>query len=91
MLLRIIGIYWAAVNLVTFAVYGIDKRRAVKHRWRIREAVLFVLALAGGSAGALAGMYFFRHKTQKWYFRWGNLMILFAQAALLYVLMRILL
>lgn len=72
----------AAVNLVTFAVYGADKRRARKGRRRVPEKTLFLLALAGGSVGALAGMYAFRHKTRHWYFVWGIPVILAAQLAL---------
>ena len=90
MLLQIVIFYWIVINFVTFAVYGIDKRRAIKGRWRVREAVLFALALAGGALGALVGMYLFRHKTQKWYFCWGNAVILIVQTVLLYVLMRVL-
>ena len=53
-----------AMNLAAFAAMGIDKRRAKRGAWRIPEKTLFLLALAGGSAGALAGMYTFRHKTR---------------------------
>ena len=72
----------AAVNVITFAVYGADKRRARKGRRRVPEKTLFLLALAGGSVGALAGMYAFRHKTRHWYFVWGIPVILAAQLAL---------
>ena len=72
----------AAVNVITFAVYGADKRRARKGRRRVPEKTLFLLALAGGSVGALAGMYAFRHKTRHWYFVWGIPAILAAQLAL---------
>ena len=72
----------AAVNVITFAVYGADKRRARKGKRRVPEKTLFLLALAGGSAGALAGMYAFRHKTRHWYFVWGIPVILAAQLAL---------
>jgi len=72
----------AAVNVITFAVYGADKRRARKGKRRVPEKTLFLLALAGGSVGALAGMYAFRHKTRHWYFVWGIPVILAAQLAL---------
>ena len=74
--------YLAAVNAVTFAVYGADKRRARKERRRVPEKTLFLLAVIGGSAGAWAGMYAFRHKTRHWYFVWGIPAILAAQLAL---------
>ena len=61
--------YLVAVNLVAFCMYGIDKRKAVKDRYRISENALLGVALIGGSIGAWAGMKIFRHKTQKWKFK----------------------
>ena len=75
-------LYLAAVNVVAFAVYGADKRRAKKERRRVPEKTLFLLAAIGGSLGAWAGMYAFRHKTRHWYFVWGIPAILAAQTAL---------
>ena len=75
-------LYLAAVNVVAFAVYGADKRRAKKERRRVPEKTLFLLAAIGGSVGALAGMYAFRHKTRHWYFVWGVPAILVIQIAL---------
>ena len=75
-------LYLAAVNVVAFAVYGADKRRAKKGKRRVPEKTLFLLAAIGGSVGALAGMYAFRHKTRHWYFVWGIPAILAAQMAL---------
>lgn len=57
--------YLLIVNAVTFLVFGIDKKRAKKEQWRVPERTLLLLALAGGSVGALAGMYTFRHKNKK--------------------------
>lgn len=74
--------YLAAISLVAFGLMGVDKRRARLHRWRIPEKVLFLPALLGGSPGAIAGMYCFRHKTKHWYFRYGLPAILLAQLAL---------
>ena len=74
--------YLAAVNAITFAVYGADKRRAKKGKRRVPEKTLFLLAAVGGSAGALAGMRAFRHKTRHWHFVWGIPAILAAQIAL---------
>ena len=74
--------YLAAVNVVTFTVYGIDKRKARRGAWRIPEKTLFLLPLLGGSVGALLGMKVFRHKTKHWYFVWGVPAILLAQLAL---------
>ena len=61
--------YIAIVNLIGFLLMGIDKRKAVKHAFRIPEATLFTIALIGGSIGSIAGMYFFRHKTKHAKFR----------------------
>lgn len=62
--IRIIIIYLLAVNLVSFALMGIDKRKAIKHVWRVPETALFLSAILGGSIGAWLGMYTFRHKTK---------------------------
>ena len=65
MLGSVVLFYLAAVNLVTFAAFGIDKWKAVRHRWRIPEATLLGLSLIGGALGGLAGMRLFHHKTRK--------------------------
>ena len=54
----------AAVNLLAFALYGIDKLKAKKGAWRIPESTLLLVAFLGGSLGALLGMELFRHKTK---------------------------
>ena len=78
---RLLLYYLLAVNLLTFATYGIDKYKARHARWRVREASLLLLAALGGSIGALLGMHLFRHKTQHQKFRYGVPLILLAQAA----------
>lgn len=57
--------YVSVINVVSFLVYSLDKWKAKTGRWRIPERTLLLLALAGGSAGALAAMLMFRHKTKK--------------------------
>ena len=57
--------YLVLANLVAFAMYGIDKRRAIKNKWRIPEKRLLLAALLGGAFGALWGMILFHHKTKK--------------------------
>lgn len=57
--------YLSVINFITWVVYGLDKGRARAGKWRIPEKTLLLLALAGGSAGALTGMLLFRHKTRK--------------------------
>ena len=78
----ILMVYLLAINLAAFAVYGIDKRRARKQAWRVPEKTLFLLAILGGSIGALAGMHAFHHKTRHWYFRFGIPAILILQIVL---------
>ncbi|MBE5748313.1 MAG: DUF1294 domain-containing protein [Clostridiales bacterium] len=64
--LKLVLFAWLVfINLFAIALYGIDKRRAIKDKWRISEATLLLVALIGGGCGALAGMKMFRHKTQK--------------------------
>ena len=58
-----------AVNLVSFSLYGLDKLKAKKGLWRIKESTLLLVALLGGSLGALLGMEVFRHKTKHWQFK----------------------
>ena len=55
--------YLIVINIVTFLVYGIDKWKAKQGSWRISEATLLILAVIGGSIGALLGMKVWRHKT----------------------------
>ena len=82
MILQILGIYLLAVNLVLFAMMGIDKYKARKGLWRIPEKTLFVTAILGGSIGGILGMKLFRHKTLHNSFRFGFPAILIAQLAM---------
>jgi len=76
-------LYVTAINIVTFFWYGIDKIKAHRGGRRISEKMLWSLALAGGSLGALGAMKFFRHKTRKLSFQ-AMLAVIFAlQIALL--------
>lgn len=56
--------YLIVMNLSGFMVMGIDKRRAIRKGWRIRERTLLLIAFLGGGAGAFLGMMIFRHKTR---------------------------
>ena len=76
-------VYLIAVNVLAFAVYGWDKARSkVQGARRVPEKTLFLLALLGGSAGAVLGMRVWRHKTRHWYFKYGLPAILLVQLAL---------
>jgi len=76
--------YLISINVLTFLLYGIDKWKARRGKWRIPEDTLIWLAIAGGSIGALLGMYLFRHKTQHRKFTLGVPAILLVQVALIY-------
>lgn len=80
--MKLVFLYLAVINLAAFGLMGADKRRAQKHRWRIPEHTLFAAALAGGSVGAILGMYLWHHKTRHWYFVVGMPLILAVQLAI---------
>lgn len=82
--IRLIYAVLIAINVIAFAVYGLDKKRAIHDEWRIPEATLLTLAAACGSVGALFGMYTFRHKTRKPKFAYGVPALLAAHLALFY-------
>lgn len=71
--------YLAILNITGFLLMGIDKYKAVHKHFRIPERVLFGAALLGGSFGAIAGMYLFRHKTRRLTFTAGMPLILIVQ------------
>lgn len=75
--------YLLAINAVTFIVYGIDKYKAKKAKWRISEATLLLLAVLGGSVGAWVGMRIWHHKTMHKKFKYGIPAILLIQIALM--------
>ena len=74
--------YLLAVNSLTFLLYGIDKYKAKKGRWRISEATLLTMASIGGSIGAWAGMRTWHHKTMHKKFKYGIPVIIIMQIAL---------
>lgn len=82
----IIIAYLVMMNLVSFALMGIDKYKARKKAWRIPEATLFLFALFGGSLGSTLGMFAFHHKTRHWYFLYGMPLILIVQLICIYIL-----
>ena len=75
--------YLLAINAVAFIMYGIDKYKAKKGKWRIPEATLLLLAVLGGSIGAWMGMKVWHHKTMHKKFKYGIPAILLIQIALM--------
>ena len=80
--LSIVLIYWAVINIVTFFLYGIDKWKAKRTKWRVPEATLLWCAAFGGSIGALLGMKAWHHKSLHKKFRYGVPAILIAQISM---------
>ena len=74
--------YFLFINIITFMMYGIDKLKAKKGKWRISEATLLMMAIVGGSIGAWAGMRIWHHKTMHKKFRYGIPTIIIMQIAL---------
>lgn len=72
------------MNILSFVLMGLDKRRAVRHRWRIPERLLFLVAIFGGSLGALLGMWIFWHKIRNKVFVIGLPVILILHLVLLF-------
>ncbi|WP_051686268.1 DUF1294 domain-containing protein [Chryseobacterium hispalense] len=80
----------AVISIVTFIIFGIDKRKAVKHQRRIPEATLLSLTFLGGTIGALLGMLIFRHKISKTSFLLKFSGIIVMQIMLVYLYKKIL-
>lgn len=79
--------YLLLINAAGFLLMLIDKWKAKKNRWRIRESTLMLTAALGGSIGSLLGMYAVRHKTQHLKFTLGIPLILAAQCILAVLIM----
>ena len=74
--------YLFAINIVSFFLYGIDKYKSKKNKWRISEATLLMIAVIGGSIGAWAGMRLWHPKTMHKKFKYGIPVIIIMQIAL---------
>lgn len=81
-MIKWLALWVLLLSLVDFILMGADKRKARRGAWRIPEKTFFLVAVLGGSPGAILGMRFFHHKTRHWYFKWGLPAILIAQLAL---------
>ena len=84
---KILTIYLGVINIVTFLFFAIDKYRAVRNKSRIRIVTLLGMAFAGGSVGALLGIYLLRHKTKKNYFTVGVPLMMVMQVLALFCAM----
>ncbi|MBR2882685.1 MAG: DUF1294 domain-containing protein [Prevotella sp.] len=82
--------YLLAINIESFFLYGIDKYKAKKNKWRISEATLLMMAVIGGSIGAWVGMRLWHHKTMHKKFKYGIPIIIIMQVCLVVYLHSIL-
>lgn len=85
--ITLLSSYFIGINLIGFALMGIDKYKARKRAFRIPEATLFIIAVIGGSIGSIIGMYAFRHKTKHFSFVYGMPFILILQIILVAAIM----
>ena len=69
--LSIILAWYFAVSVLTVLAYRVDKSAAERHRWRVKESTLHILALLGGWPGAFIAQRMFRHKSRKSSFQAG--------------------
>jgi uncharacterized membrane protein YsdA (DUF1294 family) len=87
---QVIFIYITVMSILAFAMMGIDKRKAHRHKWRISESNLFIVGLLGGGVGVLLGMNFFHHKTKHLKFTLGiPLVVLMNIVLLVYLLQKL--
>lgn len=84
--MRVLFLIFVLANFWAFSLMGFDKGFAQRGMYRIPEKALFLPVLLGGGIGGTAGMFFFRHKTRHWYFRYGFPAIAIAQVAILLML-----
>ncbi len=82
-MLTVIAVILALMNVLAFALMGIDKAKAKAGAWRIPEKTLFLVTALFGGLGGTLGMSFFRHKTKHWYFKLGFPALLVVQIVLL--------
>lgn len=86
-MLTAICVMLLVMNLLAFALMGIDKAKAKRGAWRIPEKTLFLVTALFGGLGGTLGMTFFRHKTKHWYFKLGFPALLVIQIVLLALLL----
>ena len=86
MIYKIIFFYLLLVNLWGFFIMGFDKKRAIKQKSRVSEALLWQIACIGGAFGMYIGMKYYRHKTKHTSFVWGIPAVILIQISVLYLL-----
>ena len=86
-MLNFVLIALGVVSFVAFAMYGVDKLKAINGDWRISEKALLLTSFFGGALGGLLGMQLFRHKTKHWYFYAVNILGIIWQVALVIFLL----
>ena len=83
---KILILYFFIINLIGYFLMYLDKQKAKKSKWRIKESTFFLIAILGGSIGAFLGRYIFRHKTKHLKFAIGLPLIIIVQAFVIYFL-----
>lgn len=86
-LLYILIPYLIFANLLSFLLMGLDKYKARKRLWRIKESTLFLTSVIGGSLGSLLGMFLFHHKTKHTKFLFGMPVILIIHILILFAIL----
>jgi uncharacterized membrane protein YsdA (DUF1294 family) len=89
MVSRIIYIYLIVINIYSFIIVNVDKYKALKHKWRIKESNFFALAFLGGALGIFISMKIFRHKIRYNRFRYGIPFIILLNIITFYWIIRI--
>lgn len=79
-------LYFFIINLIGYFLMYLDKQKAKKDKWRIKESTLFIVSIIGGSIGTFLGMKVFRHKTKHLKFKVGIPFIIIVQALFIYFL-----
>ena len=78
--------YLIIINFISFILVAIDKRKAIKNKYRISEKTFFIFSFIGGSLGTLLGMFQFHHKTKKLKFLIGIPILLLFNILVLYLI-----
>ena len=80
---EILAIIFGILSVITFFMYGVDKSKAQRGKWRISEKALLISSFIGGAVGGFLAMQLFRHKTKHWYFNVVNILGLMWQIGLI--------